>query len=367
MSATRGDGRLYQRGRIWWIQYCHRGHVFRESARSEDERVARRLLRKRLGELTVGVFLGPKAERTTFEDLAKEIENDYRINGRKSADKLPLRLAYLRTAFGLDRIIDVTTDRIKAYIVRRQEEGAANATINRELATLKRMFSLGVQCGKVATKPYVPMLREHNVRTGFFEHEDFIRLRDVLPEDLRPLVTFGYYTGWRIEEIRSLRWYHVDLTAGCVRLDPGTTKNDQGRIVYLTAEMRETLTTLWQARRLDCPWVFHRGGKPVGDFRKAWADACAEAKTPGRLFHDFRRTAVRNMVRAGVPERVAMQISGHKTRAIFDRYHIVSDTDLKEAAQRVETYAETQTREPGKVVVLLAPVTTPTTNRLAQS
>lgn len=348
--ATRGDGRLYQRGRIWWIQYNHRGHVFRESTRSADERLARRLLRKRLGEIGGGIFLGPKTERTTFDELATEIENDYRINGRKSADKLPLRLTYLRDTFGHDRAIDITTDRIKGFIVRRQDGGAANATINQELATLKRMFSLGVQSGKVAVRPFIPMLKEHNVRTGFFEHEDFVRLRHALPEPLGPLASFGYFTGWRIAEIRSLRWHQVDLALGCVRLNPGTTKNDDGRLVYLTAEIRGVLAELWRARRLDCPFVFHRNGKPIGDFRKAWATACADAGVPGRLFHDFRRTAVRNMVRAGVPERVAMQISGHKTRAIFDRYHIVCDADLKEAAQRVETFATAQAREQPKVL-----------------
>jgi len=187
----RGDreaGRIYQRGQIWWIQYCFREKVFWETSRTEDERIARRLLRKRLGEIGVGSFFGPKFEKTTFEELAQDIVNDYKVNGRKSADKVELRLSYFRDTFGLQRMKDVTTDRIKTYIVKRQDEGAENATTNRELSTLKRMFSLGLQAGKVISKPYISRLKENNVRSGFFEWEDFTRLRKHFPEYLRPMV-----------------------------------------------------------------------------------------------------------------------------------------------------------------------------------
>lgn len=329
MPAKRGEGSVFQRGRIWWIQYSHRGRVYRVSSRSEDERVTRRLLRKKLGEISSGAFRDPKVEKTTFLELAQDIIHDYQVNDRKSADKIHLRLSHLKAAFEMDLAVDITTDRIKAYIVKRQEEGAANATINRELAALKRMFTLGQQAGKVLSRPYIPSLKENNVRTGFFEWEDFVRLRKALPDYLQPLVTFAYYTGWRSEEIRSLQWRQVDLKTGCVRLDPGTTKNDEGRMIYLPQEVRDLLTDLWNKRRLDCPWMFSREGKPIGDFRKAWENACKGAGLSGMLFHDFRRTAVRNMVRAGVPERVAMMISGHKTRSVFDRYHIVSESDLR--------------------------------------
>ena len=322
MAVKRGEGSLFKKkykdqngkhtivARIWWIQYSHRGKVFRESSGSEDERIARRLLRKRLGEIGTGVFRGPQIERTTFEEMAQSIVNDYKINARKSADKVGQTVSHLRNVFGMDRMIEITTDRIKAYVIHRQEDGAANATINRELATLKRMFSLGLQESKVVTKPYIPTLVENNVRSGFFEHDDFIRLRKALPEDLRPLVTFAHYTGWRAREIKTLRWNQVDLKAGAVRLNPGTTKNNQGRLIFLHPDVRESFAALWKNRRLDCPWVFHRGGRPIGDFRGAWESACKKAGLSGMLFHDFRRTAVRNMVRAGVPERVAMRFLG---------------------------------------------------------
>ena len=127
---------------------------------------------------------------------------------------------------------------------------------------------------------------------------------------------------------------HVDLEAGTLRLDPGATKNDDGRIVYLTPGLERRLGRI-------VPYVFpHRGkgrraGQPRRDFRKAWLRAARAAGVPGMLRHDFRRTAVRNLVNAGVAERVAMEITGHKTRSVFDRYHIVSPADLQEAARKL--------------------------------
>ena len=110
--------------------------------------------------------------------------------------------------------------------------------------------------------------------------------------------------------------------------------------------MFDTLTAVKRERDVrypHCPHVFHRNGNRGNNFRAAWASACRAVGLEGRLFHDFRPTAVRNMVRAGVPERVAQQISGHKTRSIFDRYHIVSDSDLREAAKRHSAYVTNET------------------------
>ena len=147
-KGDRGAGRIYQRGRIWWIQYCHRGNIYRESSHSENEKVARRLLRTKLGKIAVGGFQGPKVDKTTFEEMKGDIQNDYKVNGRKSISKINLSISHLGKMFDFDKMIDITTDRIKAYIVQRQDEKASNATINRELSCLGRMFTLGLQAGR---------------------------------------------------------------------------------------------------------------------------------------------------------------------------------------------------------------------------
>jgi integrase len=247
---------------------------------------------------------------------------------------------------------DLTTTLVREYVHERQKSEAANATINRELAVLKRALNLGRRHTppKVARVVYVPMLEENNVRKGFFEHGEFLRLRNFLPPVYRPVLTFAYYTGCRRGEILSLLWNQVDLDEGVVRLDPGTTKNDEPRVVPMTAELRSVLAEQKTLRGRDypsCQYVFFEDGKRISNFRGNWEPACFEAglwtgdqKTgkPTRLFHDLRRTGVRNLIRAGVPERVAMAISGHKTRSVFDRYNIVSESDLREAAGKLDSY-----------------------------
>jgi len=196
--------------------------------------------------------------------------------------------------------------------------------------------------------PYIPMYQERNTRTGFLEHDQFQGLISFLPDYLRPVVSFAYRTGWRKDEILGLTWSRVDLREGTVRLEAGETKNSEARTIYLDQELRDLLHRQWKAReergRLS-PFVFpNEGGTgKINDFRDSWMKACQKAAIPKMLFHDFRRTAVRNMVRAGVPERVAMMVSGHKTRSVFDRYNIVSPDDLKMAAARQEAYLESMT------------------------
>ena len=227
--------------------------------------------------------------------------------------------------------------------------GVSNGEINRELTTLKRMFSLAIQAGKLLQKPHIPLLKEDNVRVGFFEREQFVSMAQRLPLEVRPVATFAYITGWRIDsEVLPLEWRQVDFAAGEVRLDPGKTKNGEGRTFPMTRELCHLLEhqraiTDHVQRQLEivCPHVFHRAGRPIKSFRRAFRTACREAGCPGRLLHDLRRTAVRNLVRAVIPERVAMQMTGHKTRSVFERYNIVSSGDLRAAAKRLDAATAT--------------------------
>ena len=148
--------------------------------------------------------------------------------------------------------------------------------------------------------------------------------------------------------MRFLQWAQVDFKIGIVRLEPGTTKNDEARVFPFTEELRAVLedqrakTEVLRRRGIICPWVFHRGGKPIKEFRRSWKTACKAVGVPGKIPHDFRRTAVRNLVRAGIPEAVAMKMTGHKTRSVFERYNIVSEGDLFEAARKLDFARQTQ-------------------------
>jgi integrase len=334
----RGMGRVFKRGSLYWISYYHRGKEFRESSESEKESTAKKLLKKRIGEIAQGRLRGANQERVTFDDLAQALLADYQINGRRSARSARLSISHLRKFFGFDRAIDITTDRIKAYAADRQKATAANASINRELAALKRMFSLAVEDGRLSHSPYVPTLEEDNARQGFVDHGAFVSLRANLAEYLRDPIAFLYLSGWRLGEMKTLEWRDVDLAGKVVHLRPEISKNKDGRLLPLSGEMLEIMERAHSKRRPDCPFVFHRDGEPIGDFRKAWSTACKAVGLHPILVHDLRRTAVRNMVRAGIGDRVAMTLSGHKTRSVFDRYNIVSETDLVLATERLQAH-----------------------------
>jgi integrase len=204
------------------------------------------------------------------------------------------------------------------------------------------MFNLGLQASppKVHRVPKFPKLTERNVRTGFVEDADygkFAEACDGVGLWMRALFETAYNYGWRRGELLNLKVRQIDLLSGTIRLNSGETKNDEGRVVIMTERVRWLLTQCLSGKKPE-HYVFTRGkdDKPVIDFRDAWKSVCDRAGVSSLLFHDLRRSAVRNMVRSGIPERVAMQVSGHKTRAIFDRYNIVSETDLKEAACKLD-------------------------------
>jgi integrase len=246
---------------------------------------------------------------------------------------------------------------------------AKPATVLLEVAALKRMFTLGLRAGKVAHRPYFPSIEVRNTRTGFFEETEILAVLGRLPCDLSALIEFVALTGWRIGEAKSLTWRQVDLAAGTVRLEPGTTKNDEGRtfpvgalprLDALLRAQREHTSVLERDHGTLIPWVFHRKGKPIRSIHGAWQRACREAEVPGRLIHDLRRTAVRRFERAGVPRSVAMKLSGHKTESIYRRYAIVSEADLAEGVRKVASLSADERASAGRVVELRTPVNSKT-------
>ena len=334
-------GEIRRRGQIWWVRYYRDGRRHEESSRSRKKGDAERLLKLREGDVARGVPVTPKIGQLRFDEAAEDMFLDYRVNKKRTLADVECRVRkHLRPVFGGRRMASITTTDVQRFVARRQAANASNGEINRELTTLKRMFSLSLQGGKLLTKPHIPLLHEDNVRKGFFDHDQFEAVVQHLPDDLAPMLRVAYITGWRVRsEIQPLQWRQVDFAACEVRLDPGTTKNKQGRTFPFTNTLREVLVSqravadeLQRTTGTICPWVFHRQGRPIKTFVTAWRRACARAGCPGKIPHDLRRTAVRNLIRAGISEPVAMTLTGHLTRSVFDRYNIVSSRDLRNAA-----------------------------------
>ena len=297
----------------------------------------------------------PRVDRVTYEEVRTDLIAYYKTSGNRDLSEAEARLKHLDAFFSKRRLVTITPDVVTAYAAERQAErkdeddkvvrGAANGTINRELATLSKMLRLAFEHGKLQRQPIVKKLREADPRAGFVTREQFASIRKHLPEELRVAATVAYTFGWRKREVLDLRKGQYNAQDGTLRLDPGTTKNREGRVVRLTPELRAMLDTqVERVRGLErktervIRWLFPHldgalAGQRISDPRKALESACNAAGLPGLLIHDLRRSAVRNMEQAGVPRSVAMKLTGHKTENVYRRYAIVSDADLDAAAQ----------------------------------
>ncbi len=382
-TACRSAGHDVQvrQSKIWTIQYQDAtGLNQTESSKSSDKKKAQHTLRLREGAVA-------RRERIVVEDLsvadaAKLVEADYQVNERKSLTDALGRIKHLVAYFGSMKLSQVTTATIKAYIKHRRAEERlvsrertvlnadgtvtvvpevrrrpSNAQINRETTVLGRMFSLARQDDKIINRPHIPKLKEPaQPRKGFFEYGDFVKMRDHLDPALRNIAEFEYVTGWRIDtEVLPLQWRQVDFAAGEVRIDdPRSTKNEQARVFPFTRELRRTLEAQRKLTEgLDSPYVFcHLAGVRVGKrfsyggFYKAWQRAVRAAGV-ARVPHDFRRTAIRNLERDGVPRSVAMAMVGQKTEEVYRRYAIVDEAMIREAAVKMNRGARARRRRGG--------------------
>lgn len=400
----RGDGRIFPRKdtAILWCAYMVRGKEVRESTGEVDERKAGKYLKRRIREVEndkdgIRQFVGPQAQRIMVscgvisaqqraqdcDCLTCALQRDLRLRGRLDAPVSSL-LKRLHTDFAQRHATSLTAQKVDAYIERRLAEGAANASVNRITQVLGQSYNLAIRQKRLTSAPFIRRLSEAgNVRQGFSTSADFEAILSNMPDNLRDFTTCGYRTGMRSNQIRMLLWEDQDDNCDVIRSRATNVKNRESHSIELDEDLKALIERRRAARKVTrpdgtvflSPYIFHRNGKPIGDFRKAWQTACvmaglgrflcrdcevtldAERKCPdcgrkwnqkvqpryeGRLFHDFRRTAVRDMVRAGVPETVAMSISGHKTRSMFDRYNITDGRDQREALEAVKAYREQQ-------------------------
>jgi integrase len=284
--------------------------------------------------------------KTKIADLFPLIEQDYRQRKLKSLGHVQGRWEnHLKNHFGNIVAGELSSEDINDYIFLRTEEEVEAATVNRETSVIQRMLRLGQRTKpvKVRTIPYFPRMAEAKARQGFLSDETYYHLAQECSAEglwLRGMFEVGCNYGWRKTEVLSLQVRQLDLVGRAIRLEPGSTKNDDGRTVRMTNDVYQILSACASGKAAT-DFVFTRSnGLNIRDFRLAWSNACERAGCPDLLFHDLRRTAARNLRRLGVSEGVIMKIGGWRTRAVFERYNIVDDADLADAARRLDEKRE---------------------------
>jgi integrase len=391
-KRERGTGYVFSRpgSKHLWLQYYVDGKRVRVSADTDNEKVAAKKLRLLTGQSVAGVHAD--TSRVTFEDMVAAYYEDYQTNGRKSLrfdgegnpslDKVK-RLAGFFDGY---EAREITTDLVRKFIVDQQAKGLSNGSIVHSTNALARMFNLMRQGGRLRDVPFIPRLKASAPRKGFFERAEYDALIAAFEANvkeyghLRVPVAIAYSTGVRLDEVLTLRWSQVDLLRNVITLEVGSTKNGDGRIAPLCSELRALLVAQ-HAGRKGCEWVCYRINRKghmvrVQSFRKAWYSCCIRAglgrlvpvldakgqplyKKPrgirskpkpkmsyqGKLFHDLRRTGVRNLIRANVDRDTAKRISGHKSDSVFSRYNIVSERDILDAGKLLDTFNAQQAEQ----------------------
>jgi integrase len=350
VKRERGTGGLIKikNCRYWYAQFYERGRQRRVSTKTVVKQKAQSFLRKLLVDKERGVIFDG---RQKYEDLRAALLINYQERGNKSLEVLTdgtetiWGLKAVDTFFRGYPVGRITTDAAREFAQQLLKSGASNGTVNKSLALLRRMLSIAHEDGKIQFPPKIRLLKPGAARKGFLPRDQFDKVLAGLPANLKPLITFLYFCGVRVGEALQIEWAQVDLPAGLIRLEGEQTKNAEPRTVPLP----DVLVGMLEM-------VDDKSGKVFDgtNLRKCWWHACVGAELgtltkiegkrdpryTGLIIHDLRRSAIRNLIKAGVNEKVAMTISGHKTRSVFDRYHIVDTDDVVEAMRRVQNSAK---------------------------
>jgi integrase len=361
-----GRGHVYRRGSTWWTSLYREGRRIRKSSRSTRKGDALAYLAEQVALLKPPPF----SSGDRLSDLLGALVTDFELNRRRSTARLRICVQHLKAELGNPLVGDIDSSMLFDYAAKRSKAGAGPGTVNLELGAIRRAFRLAKQLRRVASIPEIRFLKEPPPRQGFVEREQLDHLVAALPASVRPLVQVAYLTGWRMaSELQTRRWAHVDLPVapdggtgtidphfsmgGWLRLNPGETKNGEGREFPFTVELRRVLEA--QAarardleRRLGRPvesvFFDHETGRRLGSIRAAWRAAVKAAGCSALRPHDLRRSAVRNLERAGVPRSAAMRMVGHKTTAMYDRYAIVDRVTLQEASAKIDLASKNHTQ-----------------------
>jgi len=360
--GRKGEGMLFQRGRIWWYK-APDGQRVSTGTTIESEAVDFKV--RKLAELRIDQpHVKTPVPKATVNELLDAHLAYMRRKNRKSAEDVEgvLRI-HVRPYFGERVASSLTTADFERYRADKKG-GLTPTTINRHMSYVRSGFVTGykrVTPRMVDFVPAFPIVDEsYNVRQGFLSFEGYRKVRDKLLASLRPLFVCAFHVSSRKGELLKIRWSQVDLAEGLIVLSPFDTKNKAGRALPIYGDMVEILQEqkrIRDAQFPECEHVFfwkpedvmlsHGGvrtipGSPIKEFKKSWRTAVTAAGFPKLLFHDLRRTAERNMAKAGMDQTMRMRISGHKTPSMSTRYNIIVADDVAEEKARMDAWFKDQ-------------------------
>jgi integrase len=315
------QGTLYKRDGVYYANYSRNGKQVRVSLHTKIKSIAVEKFHE--------LIAHPSERMVTFDHVVKQALFVLKNRGLKSYTIIEYHSRAVKKAFGSQRVEHITPRFIQQVVTRWQQQGSKPATINRRLYVIRQAFKQAQISGYISRVPTIANLSENgNARQGFFTQEEFEKLYVELPDYLKDPAEFGYLTGWRRSEItKTLTWSCMDWQTMVLRLP--TSKNSEGRVFPIVQPRLEALLKRrFEQRQGDL--IFHRNGQPLGDFKRAWNSANRRVGMR-KLFHDLRRTAVRNFVAQGLPDVLIMKLTGHKTNHMLHRYHITVEADLRKA------------------------------------
>ena len=343
-KRTYGNGRVFKRGVRWWVAYYVDGAEQRDSCGPNitTKADAQKVLRQRLQAVDMALA-GPTVTVGALLDL---FVADQRNQARKARKDAEARAEKIRESLGGMRVADVTPRHVERFVAKLRAAKRSGPTINRYRAVWQRAFRLGSDAGLRVSPPYWPRHAESAPKRDHMSPETYQSLLGQLAGAYRAILVAAYWTGCRQGELRAWRWEHVDLDRRVVLIPDS--KNGHPRVVPMAEAVWRELLMLQMRRDRDwpaSPWVFTLDGAKAlakDALRAAWERACKNAGLPRLRFHGLRHTAISEMRAAGVEEGAAMAITGHRTRAVFDRYGIQPEAKLREAIGKREASIRTK-------------------------
>jgi integrase len=319
------------------LDYTAAGKRIREPG-GNTEQEARAKLQEQLAKITLGQWTAPS--RNTVGDAIDALLANWVTREVKSRVRAGKHLHQAKAEIGHIPLAKFQEAEADAWANTLAKKGYSRTTRDLKLRLLKAALKLALERQFIARVPKFPAICiADTARQGFVELEAFEAIVRHLDADHRDAVEFAYLVGWRRGEVTGLTWDKVFTTE--IRLGAGDTKSKRPRVIPLDPALAEILARRQRARRLDCPFVFHRNGRPLTkSLPAAWGQARVAAGMPTILLHDLRRSAIRNMLNAGVQQEVIMRITGHQDPGVFRRYAIVNTEDLREAGRKRIAYLE---------------------------